>query len=274
MQINSKLGGAPWAVSECPLSNKPTMVMGINVWKKNYKAKHSIISLTASVNIRYNKYITICDEIGPNEDLGSKMKILVEKAIESFLKINKTEIARLIIYRDGVSESQQTQVLIYEVEPIKSALKEKNISFAFIIVNKRTQTRYYVQEGRLKGPTPGMLVDEGIVSQKNGPSKDFYLVSQIAKQGAASPTHYHILHIDEGLHKSDLMLLTYKLCFLYFHINSGIKVPAPIQYSERLGALLGDSVNAKANEKRPDENGKIYTLPGKRFLNKPGLFFI
>jgi len=59
MQINSKLGGAPWAISDLPFSDVPTMVVGINVYKKSPKSSVSILSCTMSMNARMNMYTTI-----------------------------------------------------------------------------------------------------------------------------------------------------------------------------------------------------------------------
>ena len=59
MQINSKLGGVPWGISDVPLSNKPTMIVGINLWKKTQKSKFGILSCTMTMNTRFNMYCTV-----------------------------------------------------------------------------------------------------------------------------------------------------------------------------------------------------------------------
>lgn len=266
MQINSKLGGAPWAISEVPYSNKPTMIMGVNVWKKTQRSKCSILSCTMTTNARFNKYATVCEEQTENEDIGVKLTKCTETAIEAFKKLNKgVSPTRVIVYRDGISESQQKLAFTVEVPAIQKALGE-GIKLAYLITNKRVNARYFTDKhGKLDTATPGMYIDKGIVA-KSTDAENFYLVSQISRQGAASPSHYHILHADEEFTKQELILLTYKLCYLYFHINAGIKVPAPVQYAERLGAMLGDKVN---HGKQSD-----YDLPGERFYKKPSLFYI
>jgi len=60
--------------------------------------------------------------------------------------------------------------------------------------------------------------------------------------------------------------LTYKLCYLYYHTNAGIKIPAPVQYAQRLSKLVGEKINAKG--------GPDLIVPGERFLTTPTLFFI
>jgi len=169
----------------------------------------------------------------------------MRSAIQTFEKNNKVKPKKIIVYRDGVSGSQQGTIMVTEVKTLTDICKEDDIKLAYLIANKRVSARYFVNNGgRLSGALPGMYIDKKIVTS-TGNVQDFFLVSQISRQGAASPTHYHILWMDEGAFtKQDLIKLTYKLCYLYFHINAGIKVPAPIQYAERLGTMLGDKVNS------------------------------
>ena len=267
MQINSKIGGAPWGISDLPFSDKPMMVMGLSLWKKNQKSENGILVCTSTVNPRLNKYITIWKEV-KNSDATSQIAEWVTESIKSFKAINNADPSKLIVYRDGLSESQQTLALNFEIPAIKKALEEyKETQFAYIIANKKVSWRYFPSNrGRLDTAGPGMVVEDTITSK--GEYQNFFMVSQVSRQGAASPSHYYILYADESLAKSkeNLIKLSYKLWYLYFHINAGIKIPAPIQYAERCGALLGDKVNS----------GKTcdFILPGDRFIKNSSLFYI
>jgi aubergine len=61
MQINAKLGGAPWAISKIPFNDSLVMVMGVNVWENN-KLQKSLLNVTATVNHRFNKFFSFCVE--------------------------------------------------------------------------------------------------------------------------------------------------------------------------------------------------------------------
>lgn len=136
------------------------------------------------------------------------------------------------------------------------------------MTNKRVSTRYFEKKGSsVQGVKPGTVVTETITGVTGAENKDFYLVSQLSRQGAPAPTHYQVLENEFGDDTmNDIIKLTYRLCYLYFHINSGIKIPAPVQYAERLGALLGDNINRGRNEN--------FVIPGERFMLKPSLFYI
>ena len=54
IQMNAKLGGCPWAVSHMPFTNKPTMVVGYDVF---HKAKaNSYLAYCSTVNRDFNRY--------------------------------------------------------------------------------------------------------------------------------------------------------------------------------------------------------------------------
>jgi aubergine len=188
------------------------------------------------------------------------------------------------MYRDGVSSSQFGSLIALEVENVRRVCKDEGgIELAYIVVNKRTSTRFFPQKsgGQLEGAQPGTFVFTDITSNKDkDPSqiRDFYLVSQISRQGAASPSHYHVLYSTEGFKLLELIEFTYRMCYLYFHLNAGIKVPAPIQYAERLGTMVGEKMNSNVRPPRRgetvDTEKEMFAKPGDRIMNKPSLYYI
>ena len=59
--------------------------------------------------------------------------------------------------------------------------------------------------------------------------------------------------------------MTYKLCFTYYNVSGSIKVPAPIQYANRLANLIGDRSKGKSD----------IAIPHKHFgKNLKSLYFI
>jgi aubergine len=188
------------------------------------------------------------------------------------------------MYRDGVSRSQFGLLIELEVNRIKEACKKKgDIELAYIVVNKRTSTRFFPQKsnGKLDGPQPGTFVCSDIIINKDkDPSqiRDFYLVSQISRQGTASPSHYYVLSSTKGFDFLKLIEFTYRMCYLYFHVNGGIKVPAPIQYAERLGKLVGEKMNSNVKPPRRgetvDTEEEMFAKPGDKIMSKSSLYYI
>lgn len=112
-----------------------------------------------------------------------------------------------------------------------------------VLVNKRVNQRFFSCDGpnvataRLGNPQPGTVIDTDIVAPD---IYDFYLISQLSRQGVVSPTHYIVVHDTIGLDPTHIQALTYKLCYTYYNVSGSIKVPSPVQYAHRLANLVGD----------------------------------
>ena len=108
------------------------------------------------------------------------MKDLAIRALRAFHDANgKNYPQYVVVYRDGVGDSQMDAVKAIEVEALKDAFKALGISprLVFMVVQKRTTSRFY---SRGENPPPGMMLDTGLVD----PVKyDFYMVAHTARKG-------------------------------------------------------------------------------------------
>ena len=108
IQMNSKMGGIPWSISELPFFDKPTMVCGIDTFSQ--RGQKSIIALVASVNKDANRYFSRVKEM--SGEFGDQLTGMFTDAIEAFAKACGGHYPqRIIIYRNGVGEGQK-QALI------------------------------------------------------------------------------------------------------------------------------------------------------------------
>ena len=134
-----------------------------------------------------------------------------------------------------------------ETSQIEEAFKEieneteNKIELCYIVVNKKTNTEMYAQgeyeDDSYKNPVPGTVIDvHSGICQPN----EFFLISQSQKMGIAYPCKYTILYDTIGATLSDIELLSYKLCHLYFNIGGPIKIPAPILYAHKLANLVAE----------------------------------
>jgi eukaryotic translation initiation factor 2C len=112
----------------------------------------------------------------------------------------------ILVYRDGVSESQYQTVLNEEVPLLRRAYQDmypaadrgKELPrLTLVVVGKRHHTRFYAsREGdadQSSNPRPGTVVDRSVTEVRNW---DFFLQSHAAIQGTARPAHYFVL-LDE-----------------------------------------------------------------------------
>ena len=119
-----------------------------------------------------------------------------------------------------------------------------------ITVNKMHHTRLFCEDekdcvGKSQNIPAGTVVDSNIVLRDR---YDFYLNSAQGIQGTSRPTHYTLIHDDNGLSADSLQMLTWQLCHGYarctrsgkikrlysnqFQYNILVSIPVPTYYAE------------------------------------------
>ena len=121
--------------------------------------------------------------------------------MHSFKARNNNKVPEtIIVYRDGVADSQYDQVLEVELPSIRIALELEGyivgeaIKLAIVVCTKGHKTRLFYQEpdGNYINPCPGLIVDNTIV---NDQLNEFYLNSHAAIQGYSIIHNYIYIYI-------------------------------------------------------------------------------
>jgi aubergine-like protein len=246
--MNAKVGGIPWVISNIPLNDIPTMIVGIDVYHK--KGSHSVLGFCATTNRSFSKYTSTARIQMESQEITGLLREALRNAIRNYMSDNdNTAPRRIIIFRDGVSDSQIPIVLETEVRQIKSTLQEMHISreisqepkLCFIVVNKRVNARFYGQAGgQVSNPPVGVCIDSD-VTKENG--YDFFIVTTKTNQGVVSPTHFNVVFDDTSLGCEGIQDLSYKLCYMYYNWSGPIKVPAPCMYAHKIAYLYGERIS-------------------------------
>ncbi|XP_075448608.1 piwi-like protein 4 [Ascaphus truei] len=242
MQMICKIGGELWAV-EIPL--KSLMVVGINVNKDALNKAHSVVGFVASTNSKLTRWFSRCIIQKTSTDFADCLKMCMKGAVEKWQKCNHDLPNRIVVYRDGVGDGQLRMVVDYEVPQLLNSFRETRADFSpklsVVVVRKKCTTRFFRHSDReMQNPPLGTLVD----SEATRPEwYDFYLISQVARQGTVNPTHYNVVFDDNGLKPDHMQRLTYKMCHLYYNWPGVIRVPAPCQYAHKLTFLVGQSIH-------------------------------
>ena len=78
---------------------------------------------------------------------------------------------------------------------IKVGMEEKDIKFAFIVVNKRINTKFIQKLGsNHTNPPSGTIVDDVVTLPER---YDFFLISQSVTQGTVNPTSYNVIKVSK-----------------------------------------------------------------------------
>lgn len=242
IQINSKLGYTPWMI-ELPLSG--LMTVGYDLAKSTRDRSKSFGALVATMDMKVNAtfYSTVA-ECSAHDVLANSLWPMLTKALRQYRKEQGKLPARIIFYRDGVSDGSLKQLYEHEVKEVvekleqeyKRAEAEKPPMFAYIVVTKQINTRFF---SRGRNPPPGTVVDDVVTLPER---YDFYLVSQSVRQGTVSPTSYNVVYSNIRLTPDQMQLLTYKMTHLYYNWSGTTRVPAVCQYAKKLATLVGTSL--------------------------------
>ncbi|XP_051162825.1 piwi-like protein Siwi isoform X2 [Leptopilina boulardi] len=246
IQMNCKIGGVPWRV---PLPSNDVMVIGFDVCHDTSKSGYDYGATIASINPDCTRYYSAVSEHKKGEEICDTLADQINKALNSYLKMNGKLPHRIFMFRDGVGEGQLNQVTKVEVNRIQGMLKrvyaENNMPLAaltYVIVTKRINSRFFLQKNN---PNPGTIVDDVITD----PDKyDFFLVSAKANVGTITPTYYNVILDENKLRPEMLQRFTFKLTHLYYNTSKTVRVPAPCHYAHKLAFLVSQFIHQTPSE--------------------------
>lgn len=238
IQLNCKLGGAPWSVELPPIA---LMVVGFDVCHDTNDKGRDFGAMVASLDQGLTRYFSAVSSHSTGEELSNEFSINMVKAVQSYKQINNKLPSHIVIYRDGVGEGQLPYVYEHEVEQVKSKLCEVYgnpalVKLSFIVVTKRINTRFFHQENN---PPPGTIVDDIVT---NPLKYDFYIISQSVQQGTVTPCAFNVLTDSTGWRPDQMQRITYKLTHMYYNWSGTVKVPAPCQYAHKLAFLVAQFI--------------------------------
>ncbi|AQK89077.1 argonaute104 [Zea mays] len=211
MKINAKLGGLNSllqveASSSIPhVSQVPTIILGMDV--SHGHPGQDRPSVAAVVSSRQWPLISryrasVHTQSARLEMMSSLFKprgtdddgLIRESLIDFYTSSGKRKPEHIIIFRDGVSESQFTQVINIELDQIIEACKfldEKwSPKFTVIVAQKNHHTKFF-QTASPDNVLPGTVVDSKVCHPKNF---DFYMCAHagmiVSTRGARQPSQW------------------------------------------------------------------------------------
>nr|AJA90764.1 Argonaute 4 [Ephedra trifurca] len=272
LKINAKIGGLNIVLQiermrKLPvISEHPTIIIGMDVshGMTSHADATSIAAVVSSVEWpKISKYraetrtqsrktemiesLYKCNLDGKDE--GMIRNLLVE----FYQSSGKRKPDKMIIFRDGVSESQFDQVLNIELSSVVKACfhleEDYRPSITLIIAQKNHHAKLFPANGRNENVPPGTIVDTQICHARNF---DFYLVPQNGPIGTSRPTHYHVLVDENNFKVDDLQNTIHALSYVYQRSTSAISSVAPINYAHLAASQMQQFLKA---DDRSSESG-------------------
>ena len=246
VQMAVKTGSSAWSMAPTPGLPQKTMVIGIDVFHDTVQKAKSVLGFVASIHPAFTSYFNttrIHERSG--QEIGGQIGQCFREALIAFHEATKGRFMPevVIVYRDGLGDSQIDAAKKFEVESMKNTIAQfqgYNPQLVYVLVNKKTNAKLFVQSNRgIDNPQPGTVVNSVIIPE----SQSFYLIAHAVTQGMASPTLYRIVHNDGNLDTMIVARLAFKLCYMYYNWTGGIKVPAPTMMAHKLAYIVGQSVH-------------------------------
>ncbi|KAI5007927.1 hypothetical protein ZWY2020_008975 [Hordeum vulgare] len=260
LKVNVKVGGRNTALQQAlacriPLvSEKPTIFFGADVTHPaaGDVTSPSIAAVVASMDLpEITNYKAVVSAQPPRQEIIQDLYCqgtdpekgtpvhggMMRELLVSFYKKTGYKPSRIIFYRDGVSEGQFAQVVMYEMDAIRKACASLQADYqpkvTFVVVQKRHHTRLFPEvHGKETDKSgnilPGTVVDTNICHPTEF---DFYLCSHAGIQGTSRPTHYHVLFDENGFTADGLQQLTNNLCYTYARCTRSVSVVPPAYYA-------------------------------------------
>ncbi|UMM44172.1 hypothetical protein L5515_019381 [Caenorhabditis briggsae] len=242
LKMNVKLGGVNSILLpnvRPRIFNEPVIFFGCDITHPpaGDSRKPSIAAVVGSMDAHPSRYAATVRVQQHRQEIISDLTYMVRELLVQFYRNTRFKPARIVVYRDGVSEGQFFNVLQYELRAIREAcmMLERGYQpgITFIAVQKRHHTRLFAVEkkdqvGKAYNIPPGTTVDVGITHPTEF---DFYLCSHAGIQGTSRPSHYHVLWDDNNLTADELQQLTYQMCHTYVRCTRSVSIPAPAYYA-------------------------------------------
>ncbi|KAJ3692123.1 hypothetical protein LUZ60_012473 [Juncus effusus] len=261
LKINVKVGGRNTVLMDAlrgriPLvSDRPTIIFGADVTHPHpgEDSSPSIAAVVASQDWpEVTKYAGLVSAQAHRQELiqdlfkvwqdpqrGTVTGGMIKELLISFKRATGQKPQRIIFYRDGVSEGQFYQVLLYELDAIRKACASLEPNYqppvTFVVVQKRHHTRLFANNhndhrsvDRSGNILPGTVVDSKICHPTEF---DFYLCSHAGIQGTSRPAHYHVLWDENKFTADALQSLTNNLCYTYARCTRSVSIVPPAYYA-------------------------------------------
>lgn len=229
------------------------------------KKEQSQVGLVASVNKSLGQWWPYYWNQTARQEMTDETitKAFVSR-LEAWRRANDSKLPEnIVIYRDGVSESQFDQVLKEEVPKIRKACSGlyagTHPRITVVVAVKRHMVRFFLKEGRVNKAEqvvdnirPGTVVDNGVTQKRYW---EFFLAAHAAILGTTKPTRYVVL-LDEifsnefsSTGAEQLELFTHDLSYVYGRATRAVSVCTPAYYADILCTRARAYMSALDNER-------------------------
>ncbi|CAE6486384.1 unnamed protein product [Rhizoctonia solani] len=249
LKFNAKLGGINHSIDPQDkvmawVRAQPTMMIGSDVTHPSpgsARGTPSIAAVVGSVDSQFGQFPASLRLQESKKEMITDLTDMMIERLNAFQVRNKVLPERILFFRDGVSEGQFLTVRDDELPKVNAAFakyksrdgKPYKPKLTILIAGKRHHTRFF--------PTKNEDADKGITRDITYHLRlavtsvydfDFYLQSHAGLQGTTRPTHYTVVHDENGFKSDELQGLTYGMAYLFARATRAVSVVPPAYYAD------------------------------------------
>ncbi|KAF3158544.1 hypothetical protein TWF788_004702 [Orbilia oligospora] len=245
------------------LENNTVMLLGADV---SHSGRRDLPSISAIVGSYEPSHSRLYSEVAyqKNQEMIENMAEGVRSHLDRFHDKHKTLPRFIVMFRDGVSESQYRQVLDREVVAIDAAVDRAFLQsgiqrtperpkLVVLVVGKRHHTRFFppgATDKRHK-TLPGLVVDRAITAIYE---KDFFLQAHAAIQGTPRPAHYFVIRDDMDLSDTQIQELVFTWSFSFGRSFRSVSYAPPAYCADLACGRARAWIQHKVDDIRGGEN--------------------
>ncbi|KAF3481133.1 uncharacterized protein GIQ15_03892 [Arthroderma uncinatum] len=222
LKINLKLGGVNHQLEVAQTSRSSPRIMYLGIDVTHPTGTESVPQAPSIAGVVAN-----C-----NSMLVEALSDMVTERLKSW-KDQECLPEKVIVYRDGVSESQYKQKVIIVLA---------NYQRFYPVSNEQLDER----SGNV---LPGTVVDRGCTMAREF---DFFMVAHAGIQGTCRPAHYVVLKDESNFTANELQNMTHNLSYVFGRATLSVSIATPVYYAdilcERGRCYLYDTFHRKDHE--------------------------
>ncbi|PWN36377.1 Piwi-domain-containing protein [Meira miltonrushii] len=253
MKINDKLSGFNHFLpnpKDLPMIGQNTMMIGIDVRHPPSRLQHdSVVAAVATLNGQGTRLGSqISTQFNPN--LGHQQETVLDGKgmfiglLNSWKKFNGGHLPEsIIVFRDGVSQSEYTQVKEFEVTQLKQACTDTNTAnddqpkITYVVATKKHHLRMFALDERDlcredgSGNLPAGTVTDQVVTHPY--IFEFYLQAHTGI-GCCRPCKYTVLHDDVKFTSDSIQRVVNSICYSHQRATRSVSRPPLVMYAHLL----------------------------------------
>ncbi|RKP05373.1 Piwi domain-containing protein [Thamnocephalis sphaerospora] len=152
LKMNAKLGGVNVVLTpdQIPfIAQKPTIIIGADVSHPppGDARRPSIATLVGSLDVNVSRFCSVVRFQDGRAESMNELRDMVVEALKAFYRNSGHKPARILFYRDGISEGEFDRIINTEVKAVKLACQQLEVNYhptlTYIAVQKRHHTRFF-----------------------------------------------------------------------------------------------------------------------------------